>query len=551
MNPFRELTIRRKLQFLVLFAIGSLAVTLAIADVLLHRYGVNGAVYKYIVDRKDLLAEVLPPSMYNQEPYNLLQELETETNKPVIDAKRAKFKEMIHNYEDKRSYYLKNVIVDEQLKRLVEKDMHDPVMKFQSVALDEYFPQLGGAAQDKTTASKVMREKLTPLFQEHSKASLSAIERLKELTSTAESRSMASSDFWQIFLLVLSVVSVITMFLIGWSTINGIQESTDVLLKRVQEMAGGSSDLTARIEVKRHDEMGQLATGINAMIAKIQAVVSKVRESSVQLLSTAAEINATARQQEATMQQLGSSTTQIAAAVREISATSSDLVGTMGEVSDKANHTSEIALSGRSRLGGMENTMQQLVESTAAISSKLTTIREKADNINLVVTTITKVADQTNLLSINAAIEAEKAGEYGRGFLVVAREIRRLADQTAVATLDIENMVRHMHDAVSAGVMQMDQFSDEVKTGVSRVAEINGQTGQIIEEVRGLNDRFRLVNEGMKNQSIGAQQINDAMVSVSSGTKETSASLQEFQKATSHLRSAVETLNQEIARFTV
>ena len=551
MNPFRELTIRRKLQFLVLFAIGSLAVTLAIADVLLHRYGVNGAVYKYIVDRKDLLAEVLPPSMYILEPYILLQELETETNKPVIDAKRAKFKEMIHNYEDKRSYYLKNVIVDEQLKRLVEKDMHDPVMKFQSVALDEYFPQLGGAAQDKTTASKVMREKLTPLFQEHSKACLSAIEQLKELNSTAESRSMASSDFWQIFLLVLSVVSVITMFLIGWSTINGIQESTDVLLKRVQEMAGGSSDLTARIEVKRHDEMGQLATGINAMIAKIQAVVSKVRESSVQLLSTAAEINATARQQEATMQQLGSSTTQIAAAVREISATSSDLVGTMGEVSDKANHTSEIALSGRSRLGGMENTMQQLVESTAAISSKLTTIREKADNINLVVTTITKVADQTNLLSINAAIEAEKAGEYGRGFLVVAREIRRLADQTAVATLDIENMVRHMHDAVSAGVMQMDQFSDEVKTGVSRVAEINGQTGQIIEEVRGLNDRFRLVNEGMKNQSIGAQQINDAMVSVSSGTKETSASLQEFQKATSHLRSAVETLNQEIARFTV
>ena len=551
MNPFRELTIRRKLQFLVLFAIGSLAVTLAIADVLLHRYGVNGAVYKYIVDRKDLLAEVLPPSMYILEPYILLQELETETNKPVIDAKRAKFKEMIHNYEDKRSYYLKNVIVDEQVKRLVEKDMHDPVMKFQSVALDEYFPQLGGAAQDKTTASKVMREKLTPLFQEHSKACLSAIEQLKELNSTAESRSMASSDFWQIFLLVLSVVSVITMFLIGWSTINGIQESTDVLLKRVQEMAGGSSDLTARIEVKRHDEMGQLATGINAMIAKIQAVVSKVRESSVQLLSTAAEINATARQQEATMQQLGSSTTQIAAAVREISATSSDLVGTMGEVSDKANHTSEIALSGRSRLGGMENTMQQLVESTAAISSKLTTIREKADNINLVVTTITKVADQTNLLSINAAIEAEKAGEYGRGFLVVAREIRRLADQTAVATLDIENMVRHMHDAVSAGVMQMDQFSDEVKTGVSRVAEINGQTGQIIEEVRGLNDRFRLVNEGMKNQSIGAQQINDAMVSVSSGTKETSASLQEFQKATSHLRSAVETLNQEIARFTV
>ena len=113
----------------------------------------------------------------------------------------------------------------------------------------------------------------------------------------------------------------------------------------------------------------------------------------------------------------------------------------------------------------MATEMKQLVESTASVSAKLGMIREKADSINAVVTTITKVADQTNLLSINAAIEAEKAGEYGRGFLVVAREIRRLADQTAVATLDIETMVRQMQDAVSAGVMQMDKFADEVRSG--------------------------------------------------------------------------------------
>ena len=117
--------------------------------------------------------------------------------------------------------------------------------------------------------------------------------------------------------------------------------------------------------------------------------------------------------------------------------------------------------------------MKQLAESTASISAKLGMIREKAGNINVVVTTITKVADQTNLLSINAAIEAEKAGEYGRGFLVVAREIRRLADQTAVATLDIERMVRQMQDAVSAGVMEMDKFTDEVRSGVGQVTQIN------------------------------------------------------------------------------
>ena len=113
--------------------------------------------------------------------------------------------------------------------------------------------------------------------------------------------------------------------------------------------------------------------------------------------------------------------------------------------------------------------MRQLAESTGSIGSKLSVISERAANINLVVTTITKVADQTNLLSINAAIEAEKAGEYGLGFLVVAREIRRLADQTAVATLDIERMVKEMQYSVSAGVMEMDKFSEQVRQVVGEV----------------------------------------------------------------------------------
>jgi methyl-accepting chemotaxis protein WspA len=107
-------------------------------------------------------------------------------------------------------------------------------------------------------------------------------------------------------------------------------------------------------------------------------------------------------------------------------------------------------------------------------------LNEKASNINQVVTTITKVADQTNLLSLNAAIEAEKAGEHGRGFVVVATEIRRLADQTAVASYDIEQLVKEMQSAVSSGVMGMDKFSEEVRRGVQEVEQVSGQLTQII-----------------------------------------------------------------------
>ena len=167
------------------------------------------------------------------------------------------------------------------------------------------------------------------------------------------------------------------------------------------------------------------------------------------------------------------------------------------------------------------------------------------------VTTITKVADQTNLLSINAAIEAEKAGEYGRGFLVVAREIRRLADQTAVATLDIERMVKDMQQSVSAGVMEMDKFSEQVRRGVEEVGRLSGQLGEIITAVTSLTTRFEQVNEGMAAQSQGAEQIREAMIRLSEGANQTIRSLAEFNRATDQMRDAVGSLKEDVSFFTI
>jgi methyl-accepting chemotaxis protein WspA len=194
----------------------------------------------------------------------------------------------------------------------------------------------------------------------------------------------------------------------------------------------------------------------------------------------------------------------------------------------------------------MDSTMQNLSTATGSIASKLSAIREKAGDINVVVTTITKVADQTNLLSVNAAIEAEKAGEYGRGFLVVAREIRRLADQSAVATLDIDQMVRHMQAAVSSGVMEMDKFAEEVRRGVGSVAEVGHQLAQIIEQVQNLSTRIDAVYEGMQSQAQGASQINEAMAHLTEGARQTAASLREFNGATDSLKDVVASLRREL-----
>src|SRR5438046_9920739 len=197
----------------------------------------------------------------------------------------------------------------------------------------------------------------------------------------------------------------------------------------------------------------------------------------------------------------------------------------MNEVNQVAEQTTSLAGSGQTAITRMESNMRKIMDGCVSSTEKLAVLNEKTTNINSVVTTITKVAAQTNLLSLNAAIEAEKAGEYGLGFAVVAMEIRRLADQTAVATYDIEKMVKEMQSAVAAGVMGMDKFSEEVRRGVEEIRQGSTQLAQIIHQVQTLTPRFQTVNEGMNAQATGAQQISETLTQLGEAANQTTESL--------------------------
>jgi methyl-accepting chemotaxis protein WspA len=552
MFRLRDVPLRTKLNALLIGYTITVGAVLALAGYMLARYRVGGPIYLELSEHKHLTNEMTPPPLLIGRAYLMLQELENESDPAEIRRITGAYKDYEREYEEQRKFWLSHKI-DPAAREALERTSHQPAIEVFRLANEEFLPNFTagqkGDAAAKTKAKTVLHNQIAPLFREHARIIKDAARSVEAASKAEEETTNDQIHLWSNLTIILSIVSVGTFGIIGWFVIKSIANSAHMLLARLQQMASGAGDLTARLAVDGRDEMGELASGINAVIGKIHGIVSKVRESSLQLLSVASQIAATARNQEQTVNNLSASTTQVAASVREISATSKDLSGTMNEVSQSAGHASELATSGRDNTTRMATEMKQLVESTASVSAKLGMIREKADSINAVVTTITKVADQTNLLSINAAIEAEKAGEYGRGFLVVAREIRRLADQTAVATLDIETMVKQMQDAVSAGVMQMDKFADEVRSGVGKITKINQMTWEIINEVQGLSGRFQLVNEGMRNQTVGAQQINDAMGQIAEATRRSLQSLQDFERATAHLRTSVEGLTQEIAQF--
>lgn len=383
------------------------------------------------------------------------------------------------------------------------------------------------------------------------------IDRRNRLVNTLQSQlnqtSQAARNSRQ-FLLGLIVfgtaLTILATILAGLWTTLPLKRQLPQVVNAATAIADG--DLTHEIKVTRDGtEVGQLLRAFQNMTKSLNSLIAQAQKSGIQISSSTTQIAAAGRELEATVNEQAASMHEVNATSRQIALTAGDLVKAMDDVAQTALATTEAASNSQNNLEKIQAAMQNLVLATNSICSKLRIMDEKANNINNVVTTITKVADQTNLLSLNAAIEAEKAGEYGAGFAVVAREIRRLADQSAVATLEIEQMVKQMQSSVSTGVMEVDKFSSEVAQYVEDVGTISVQIAGFIQDVQSLAPQFGIVSQSMDQQYHGAEQINTAIAQLSEASAQTVQSLQETNNALSQLDDAAQGLQREISQFKV
>jgi len=510
---------------------------------------VKGPIYNEIILGKDLIADILPPPEYIIESYLLTLELIDETDPSQISRSIERGERLRVDYEARAEFW-KRELEKDAMGDLMTVTAYRSAMEFFRLRDEQYVAAI--RAGERERARPILAQ-----MRRHYEAHRLAIDQVVVLATQRNMSYERSADevigSRSLTLLILAgAILLVVAFMAMYA-----QRSARELSRRIHLAADiahrvASGDLATEVPASdERDEAGRLLKAIGAMTMSLRALVTRAKQASIELMSTATEFAATSRQQESTVQSFGASTNQIAAAVKQISATSAELLSTMEGVNVVAGQTADLAEDGQSGLRNLDSTMERLAQAANTMAARLAAIREEAAEITGVVTTISKVADQTNLLSINAAIEAEKAGEQGLGFLVLAREIRRLADQTAVATLDIEQLVKQMQSAVSAGVMEIDRFAEEVRSGVGNVVRVGGQFGQIISGVKTLSERFDAVNHGMRSQSQGARQIGEAMGQMIDGARQTSVSLREFNSATESLRDAVAVLKQEIAQFNV
>lgn len=513
----------------------------------LDQVRVKGPIYDEIMVGNNLIADILPPPQYIIESYLLVLRLRDESDAAEVARLVEKGSELRVRYENGQEDWKRKLGTD-AMGNMMTITSSRAAMDFFRLRDEDYIPAIKSG--DRARVMSVLQQ-MHQRYEAHRFAIDEVVKMAEQRNAEFEGKADSLIERQSTTLLLLAVAVVLVVVVMAWFA----RRAAQLLSKRVylaSEVAGrvAHGDLTTEVPTTDdQDETGKLITAIGGMTQSLRGLVTRVKQASVELMSTATEFAATSRQQESTVQGFGASTNEIAAAVKQIAATSQELLATMEGLNAVSGQTADLAEQGQSGLSNLDSTMDRLAQAANAMAARLAAIREEAAEITGVVTTISKVADQTNLLSINAAIEAEKAGEQGLGFLVLAREIRRLADQTAVATLDIEQMVKQMQTAVSAGVMEIDRFAEEVRSGVGTVARVGGQFGQIISQVKTVSERFDTVNHGMRSQSQGARQIGEAMGQLLDGARQTSVSLREFNAATESLRDAVTVLKQEIAKF--
>jgi methyl-accepting chemotaxis protein WspA len=421
----------------------------------------------------------------------------------------------------------------------------------QRVVYEKVIGEVLGLYQAKNFAGAhaLFLSSMVPAWNDGRDLATNMINENKKLADEAIASIVSAVNAEKVSMGISLVVAIIAAAACGLLLMRAIMAPMQRIVRILDVMRTG--DLSQRLKLERKDEFDAVETGFNDMMTELTNLVSQAQRSSVQVTTSVTEIAATSKQQQATATETAATTTEIGATSREIAATSRDLVRTMTEVTSAADQASILAGSGQQGLSRMEETMHSVMGAADLVNAKLAILNEKAGNINQVVVTIVKVADQTNLLSLNAAIEAEKAGEYGRGFAVVATEVRRLADQTAVATYDIEQMVREIQSAVSAGVMGMDKFSEEVRRGMFEVTQVGEQLSQIIYQVQALAPRVLMVNEGMQAQATGAEQINQALVQLGDASSQTVESLRQASFAIDELSQVAVGLRGGVSRFKV
>lgn len=351
--------------------------------------------------------------------------------------------------------------------------------------------------------------------------------------------------FWAVIGMVAMALLAFAVFYILTSRmiIGPVQEATSV----ANAIAEG--DLSLQLAVHSNDEIGSLSTALNSMSSSLNQMVAKISGSAEQLASSTEEITVSSREMAGGAENQSRQMDSVSAAINELGATSTEVCNNTNEAAQAAEKASQAATSGgeivRQSIDGMSR-ISSAVQDTADNVGELA---KHSDQIGQIISVIEDIANQTNLLALNAAIEAARAGEQGRGFAVVADEVRSLANRTTVATQEIAEMIKNIQSGTESAVNSMNVGKQEVESGVELVAKAGAALEEIVTVVDSLSGRFQQIATAATEQSAVADEITQSVTEVTEVSQSTEQTALNTVAATDELSKLASDLQTIVSRF--
>ena len=514
-------SVLQQLLFLTAISVTGLIVLSVTAFVIVNRVKVNGPVYQEIVQGKDLVADILPPPEYIIESYLTVLQADHETDPAKVAPYLERFKKLKGEFDERHDYWNKN-LPEGELKKLLVDSSYQPAVAFYQCAQSDFFPALQAGDRSKADQALV---KLSALYETHRKQ----IDQLVTLTNAKddqiEKQTAGLLGKYNAFMLALSLLVIAGCVLASWLTIGSIRGT--FLACRAITDAIGAGDLSIQVPIAGRGSIRLMLVSLKSMVERFQGVVNQIGSTSALLVNSTGELSRTSREIAANAENAASESESIATAGEQMAATSGEISRSCHEAAGNSQATSAIALSGVEVVESTIAVMRQIAERVKGLSGTVELLGQRSDQIGEIIGTIEDIADQTNLLALNAAIEAARAGEQGRGFAVVADEVRALAERTTRATREIGDMIKAIQSETRGVVRAMEQGVLEVESGTGEATRSSDALREILHQVNAVSSQI--------TQIAGAAEEQTATTGMISGNIQQITSLVQNTAAGSHL----------------
>ncbi len=347
--------------------------------------------------------------------------------------------------------------------------------------------------------------------------------------------------------LIIAGVGLLVIWLVG----HGIARPLKQMVAMLDDIAQGEGDLTRRLSSDRSDELGSIAKGFNTFLSKLQAMITQV-VTSVQSVSDSSEHTADiAIRTNIGIQKQMAEIDQVATAVQEMTATAQDVARNATQAAQAASHADQAASQGMQIVRDTSHSIGVLAVEIGKAVGVVQTLAKDSENINAILTAIRGIAEQTNLLALNAAIEAARAGEQGRGFAVVADEVRNLAQKTQKATEEIQTMIQQLQQGTRDVVRVMEDSQNRTDESVQHASKAAEALETITQAVSVINDMNTQIASAAEEQSAVADDINRNVINIGQVANEVAGGADESSSASADLTKLAEQQRRLINQFKV